>query len=86
MTPTDFKSYTDQLIRVALVAAGIALAFYSLGLSYNLQDKTLFTTLATALGLLLVGLFSYWYGAAHRSPPPPDTTVTTVTKTPDAGQ
>jgi len=87
MTPTDFKAYLDPLIRLILVIAGIAIAFYALHLSYGLADKSLFTSLASGVGVtVLLKLYEYWYGASHKSPPPPDTTVTSVTKTPEVGQ
>ena len=82
MTPSDFKSYTDSVIRMVVVCAGVALFWYALTISFDQKDPTLATALAQGALNLVTLIVGYWFGSSHRQPPQPDTTTITTTTTP----
>jgi len=87
MSPSDFKAYADQVIRLTLAIGALCLAFYAMYLSFQIQDKTIFTSLATASGVSALGVvLNFFFGNSHKSPLPPDTTTFTETKTPEGSK
>jgi len=82
MTPADFRSYADSVIRLVVVTAGIVLFGYALGVSFDQKDPTLATALAQGALNLITLIVGYWFGSSHRQAPPPDTTTISTTTSP----
>ncbi len=82
MTPTEFKAYSDTVIRSALVMGALAFFWRAMELAYTMTNDTLFISLASGGAMtIMLSIYAFWFGNSHKSPPPPDTSTITQTTT-----
>lgn len=61
----DLKTIVSEGGKVILVLASLGLYWRVLELSYAIDDKTLFTSLAAVAGGSIGTILGYWFGSAR---------------------